>query len=412
MQPKSAAEQRSPSASLQWVAPLVMTLAVQCICSFLSRLPPTVAPILTEERGIAPATIGYLAAVSVVGSMLFLVAGSPLMDRAGSARTLQIGLVLGAVGCGLAMVPTETALLLSVLLIGLGYGPSSPAGSDILQRYSPPRHRSLIFSIKQAGVPAGGILAGILLPPAVAWHGLEGGILISVALTLAVVVLIQPLRRRVDPEGGSLRGLRLSEFLAPDNLTKPIRSLRTTRGLTKLALCGLCLAVSQGAWLAFLVTILVAKVGLTLVEAGWLFAVMQVCAVGGRVLLGWIADRTRAGTTTLRVVAVVSAVTSLALAFVTPDWSMTALTALCGVAGLTVMSWNGVQIAEVARLSPAGQVRDVAAGATLVLFIGYVLGPAGCALLIELTGGFEVPMLAMAAVTFASAAMTAGVRNA
>src|SRR5215204_2541778 len=73
-------------------------------------------------------------------------------------RALQIGLGLGGVGVALLALPFFAAPILASFLIGLGYGPSTPAGSDVLQRYAPARHRNLIFSIKQAGVPVGGVL--------------------------------------------------------------------------------------------------------------------------------------------------------------------------------------------------------------------------------------------------------------
>lgn len=398
----SRSDREALSAAVHWLAPLGMTFAVQCVSSFLLRLAPTIAPILIEERGVSPSTIGYLSAISTVGAMLFLIGGGPLMDRTGSVRALQIGLGLGAVGAVLVIWPAETALMASMVLIGLGYGPSTSAGSDILQRYAPPRHRSLIFSIKQAGVPAGGILAGLLLPPAIAWHGLEGSILLSAGLTVLTVLVVQPTRRRIDPDAGPLSSLRVAEFFAPATLSKPIRSLLAAPGLTRIALCGLCLAVSQGVWVAFLVTILVSKVGLTLTEAGGLFAVMQVAGLVGRVALGWASDRLGSGRPILQGVAVASAALSLVLITVSPDWPFWALAALCVVSGLTVTGWNGVQMAEVTRQTAPGQVRDSAAGATLVIFIGFVLGPAVGAVLVELTDGFAVPLAVVAVVTLAA----------
>jgi hypothetical protein len=81
-----------------------------------------------------------------------------------------------------------------------------------------------------------------------------------------------------------------------------------------------------------------------------------------------------------------SALTTLCLPFVTPEWSLLGITLLCIVAGITVTSWNGVQIAEIAQLAPSHQVHEASSGATLVLFVGYVAGPAGFALLTSLTG--------------------------
>mgnify|MGYP003347142796 CR=1 FL=1 len=52
-----------------------------------------------------------------------------------------------------------TSALYTALLLGIGYGPMPPAGSRILAATAPKQHRSLIFSIKQAGAPAGGAIA-------------------------------------------------------------------------------------------------------------------------------------------------------------------------------------------------------------------------------------------------------------
>src|SRR3546814_13195009 len=75
--------------------------------------------------------------------------------RGGPIRVCQAALLLS--GAGLALLPTESFWMLgpSALLVGIGYGPMTPASSHILARKSPPQHMSLIFSIKQPGVPAG-----------------------------------------------------------------------------------------------------------------------------------------------------------------------------------------------------------------------------------------------------------------
>ena len=49
--------------------------------------------------------------------------------------------------------------LLASVLIGLSNGTANPAGSEVLQRFTPPAHRNFVFSIKQAGVPLGGVIA-------------------------------------------------------------------------------------------------------------------------------------------------------------------------------------------------------------------------------------------------------------
>ena len=150
--------------SRDWLRPLIATMLVQVTSAFLSRLVPTIAPVLHEERGISEALIGYLAAFATVGSIAFLLAGGPMMRRYGPIRSLQLGMIASGLGIILIAAPTTAVLFVGMILVGLGYGPSAPAGTEVLQRYAPARHRNLIFSVKQAGVPIGGVLAGLILP--------------------------------------------------------------------------------------------------------------------------------------------------------------------------------------------------------------------------------------------------------
>jgi predicted MFS family arabinose efflux permease len=158
----------------------------------------------------------------------------------------------------------------------------------------------------------------------------------------------------------------------------------------QLAMSGTCLAVGQGVWISFLVTILVNQMGMSLTMAGFYFSLMQASGVFGRIFLGWISDRLGSGRLTLRLAIMASAATTLCLPFLSPDWSVLSLSLLCAVAGLTVTSWNGVQIAEIAQLAPPEKVQEASSGATLVLFVGYVAGPAGFAALASLTGSMMV----------------------
>ena len=67
-------------------------------------------------------------------------------------------------------------------------------------------------------------------------------------------------------------------------------------------------------------------------------------------------------------------------------WIMAA-GALSGVASI---SWNGVYLAEVARVAPAGKIGDATAGSTFFTFIGYVLAPAIFAEAVRFTGSYSL----------------------
>ena len=191
-------------------------------------------------------------------------------------------------------------------------------------------------------------------------------------------------------------------FLRPENLARPIVSLASGPGLPRLAFVGACFAIGQGCWFAFLVTYLVADLGLSLTAAGLVFAVMMATGVLGRILLGFVSDRLGSGILTLKLVAATSALTSLALALTSPAWPFWAVALLAGVGGVTVSSWNGVQIAEIARLAPRHLVGETAAWSTILIFIGYIVGPSAFAGLVSATGRFDLAFTAVAVATAAA----------
>jgi MFS family permease len=149
------------SPRIGWVALLAMAVASQTVVALLTRIVPTLAPVLISSISVGPSFIGYLAASSTVGSILFYLAGMPLIRRMGSVRTIQIGMLVAGLGTALLMSSLAFVLILGSILIGLGYAPSTPAGSDVLKRFAPKKHRALIFSIKQAGGHSAECLPGL-----------------------------------------------------------------------------------------------------------------------------------------------------------------------------------------------------------------------------------------------------------
>ncbi|MBV8964398.1 MAG: MFS transporter [Hyphomicrobiales bacterium] len=382
-----------------WVMALAATVLIQTALSFLSRLIPTLAPVLTLTSGLPFDSVGYLAAAGTTGSILFLACGNPLVARLGPIRALQSGLATGILGVLMLIIPTAPTQFASSFLVGMGYGPSVPAGSDVLLRLSPPHRRTLIFSLKQAGVPLGGVLAGLLLPHLVESVGLHFALLLTALVPLATLLAAQRVRAQIDTERdrSQLTGIRV--LLSPSNIFGPFRMMRASARLPRLTLSGVFFACGQGSLFAFLVTYLNQGLGLDLVTSGSIFAMTQVTGIPGRIALGWLADRVGSGLPVLRALSITSAATSLVFAMATPNWSSLALTLLSALAGITMSSWNGIQLAEIAREAPKGKVAETTSGATLVVFLGYVLGPALFAASLSTTHSYATAFLVTSALS-------------
>lgn len=379
-----------------WIAALGATLLMQSVASFMTQSLPVVAPLITASAGLAPERVGNFSSLVAFGTVLFLLLGGPFLARLGPVRTLQLGAGICAAAMLTAGFGTVAALGLASLLLGVGYGPSPPAGSRILAATAPKEHRTLIFSVKQAGAPLGGAMAGLISAPIAASAGWPVALLVAVVTALVAAAVIQPLRAMLDTERDPARKVGLRDVFSPHSIAAPIAALRIDPLLPKLVALSVAFALCQGCLFSFTVTWLVETRGMGLVQAGSTFAVMQVAGVVARVLLGWIADRTGQATRNLVVQAFVASASVAALALLPVGAPAAALMGLCGLAGFVGASWNGISLAEVARVSPPDRVGDVTSGSTLFVFLGYVAGPSAFSLLVTLSGGWELPMLLVA----------------
>ena len=386
-------------ASLDWLRPLGATLLLQTMSAYLFNVVPTLAPIIVSSTGSTQSLVGWLAAINTTGSIAFLLTGTPLIRRYGAIRSLQLGIGMGGIGLLLLAVPFAGAVMLGTVLMGLGYGPSSPAASDVLQRYAPARHRVLIFSIRQAGVPLSGVIAGLLLPYLYVTGGWGAVIGVSLMFVVMAAATVQPLRSTVDATRDLTERISTRRLLSPANIMVPIRAVNAAPGLRRIAFAGACLAVGHGCWTAYFVTYATQVLGLSLVDAGGAFAVMQAFGIVGRITLGWIADRIGSGLAVMRAVAVASAATSATIAFAGPSLSYLGLCALAATAGISVSSWNGVQVAVIAGRVPPNSITASASGATVLVFLGFVAGPIVFAMLLAATGSFVPGYLMTAAAT-------------
>jgi hypothetical protein len=90
-----------------------------------------------------------------------------------------------------------------------------------------------------------------------------------------------------------------------------------------------------------------------------------------------------------------------AIAIASPAWPLTALGTLAFAFGLTASGWNGVFLAEVARLSPEGHVPEATGAVLTASYAGLLLGPvlmAGVAQIASIQQGYAVlAALALAA---------------
>jgi len=368
---------------------LIATLAIQALVAMAVLTPPVFAALAAPEIGVSAHAIGvYTSLVYAAACVSSAASGGPLR-RHGAIRLSQLCLMLCALGLALAATASLALVLGGAVLLGLGYGPVTPASSHLLIRQTPPERRALVFSIKQTGVPVGGALAGILVPGLVVALGWKGAALAAAALSVVVAVAVQPLHRELDSDADpKARGER--------GVLTAIRLVLAHPTLRRLALASLAFSAMQLCFSAFVVTFLTERVGLTLITAGAVMATAQAAAIGGRILWGWVADRFVATRQLLGALGVVMAASAAALSLVTPAWPLAAIGAVTATLGASGLGWNGIYLAEVATLAPTGRAGMVTGGALSLTFLGIVIGPALFSAVVGASGSYRLAFLAAA----------------
>jgi MFS family permease len=349
--------------------PLGITFAVQALVALAVYCAPVMAPVAGPALGFSPAAVGYYIAATYFGSMIGSAVAGGWVARFGPIRVSQAGLALCLAGLALAASASAPLVMLGGFIVGLGYGPTTPASSVILVRAAPPGMFALTFSVKQTGVPAGGVLAGALVPGLVLALGWQWAAAAIGLACLALAGAIGPACARYDRELDPAAPLTFGSALAPVKLV-----LRTPR-LRELCVASFVFGGVQITLVTYLVTFLVESFALSLVVAGLVMSVSQVASVAGRVLWGVIADRVLTRRVMLGLLGLGMGASALVALAAGPDWPRGLLFAYAVAFGATAVGWNGVWLAEIARSAPPGRTSEATGGCLFFTFLGVVVTP-------------------------------------
>ncbi|MEJ8839595.1 MFS transporter [Ramlibacter sp. AN1133] len=369
--------------------PLAVTLAIQALVAMALIAVPVMAPVLAQDLGISSTYVGIYVGVVYAAAMLASLSAGAAVARFGAIRVSQVALVLCAAGLALSTLGSVWAMALGAVLVGLGYGPVTPASSHLLARTTPADRMSLVFSIKQTGVPLGGVLAGALVPPLLVL-GWRGALLAVAAANIACIFVAQPLRAPLDADRDPHRPLVLG------NLAQPIRIVLAHPPLRLLAGVSFLFSIAQLSLTTYLVTYLHDILSYGLVAAGLALSVSQAAGVVGRVLWGYVSDRYLGARRMLATLAALVSVCALLTAALQPAMSTAVVLVVLALFGASAIGWNGVYLAEVAREAPAGQASIATGGTLAITFLGVVLGPPAFGALSGATGSYRIGFVAVA----------------
>jgi MFS family permease len=358
-----------PIARQHWsiASAVAITLIIQTTISLLRASIPVLAPNIAADRDLSTAIIMFYSPISCVAAFTISFLVPALLNRIGGMGLCLVCVALSALGL-LCLLPPSTAVLAAApVVIGLAGGAMNPASSQILGPRTTARTAGLIMSLKQTGVPFGGVLAGVVLPFLVLRWTWDNAVIGLVLASAGLILLCLPTVRW-------LNGPTSSAPPARHRLLEPLKQLLAIPGMLSILVAALVFTGMQHCLRSFF-TVYLVELGFPLTVAGAAFAASQAAGMVGQI--GWavICDRALGTHTVMWIIGVVMTVAAGLTAMMTPHWPIAALAVVGILYGVSAAGFIPVVLAEVARRSPVGQIGALTSGANLFIISGTLVGP-------------------------------------
>ena len=350
------------------VFPLIATLATQSLATMAAYSFPVVAPVIAEDLQVPGTLVGFFISTVYGVGIISALLSPRFIRRFGAVRVSQLVLLATLAMLLACSVGSVVSVVLGAALLGLAYGATAPASAHLLVPRTPPPVMNLVLSIRQIGVPLGGVLAGLIMVPMTLSLGWQAALLWQALPVVVVLLLLECVRHSWDADRDPSRQILSKGLFAP------VQILFERPELRRLGFMSFVYSGVQLCFIAFLTVHLTSKAGFTLVQAGWALAVYQLAAVVSRPIWGWWADKWISAKLLLVWQGFVMGATAMLAGQFADSWNPVVVLLLCAVAGATASGFTGLAYAEWARLGGAQRTEATGLGSGL-MFAGVLLLP-------------------------------------
>ncbi len=352
-----------------FIAVLIITLAVQVQASLVVFTPPILAPVAQHDVGVSAAAVGLVMALIYVSSVPAALVSGKVIGRLGAIRVSQLCILFSSAGMALMAIPNPWVIAAGALIIGIGYGAVTPASSTVLADKAPLGMRSLIFSIKQTGVPIGGAIAGALVPFLIISIGWQYAAISIALIGVAVIAAAQPIQRGIDSSQPH------RHVASGTGLLEPLRMVFSHARLRELAISSFAFSGMQMCLGSYLVVLLIERAALTVAVAGGALSVAMIAGIFGRLFWGVLADYGFSARSVLGLLGLLMATGAMLMTLIDNTWTLGFIYLVCFLFGASAVGWNGVYLAEVAHIAPPGRAGSATGASLAMTYSGVVILP-------------------------------------
>ncbi|ENO90241.1 major facilitator family transporter [Thauera linaloolentis 47Lol = DSM 12138] len=337
-----------------------------------------IGPRLISDLEILREQLGWLTASTFgVAALLSPWAGS-LVQRTGTrAGLVGLFLLVGLSFSLMAVLPGFGGLVAALLFCGIAQSLANPATNQAIAHGVPAARKAGVVGLKQSGVQASALLAGVALPPLVLLWGWRGALAAWVPVALLMAALVA---RWVPARATTMR---------PPPLSVHAPSI----WLSMLMAIQLCAGLALSSFMTFL-GVYADQLGVPAATIGAMVACFGAMGILSRVLLTPLGTRLRDESVLLGALFVLAGLALAALRQASPQQHWLLWLGVIGM-GLTVVASNAIAMSMLLRDQRFGGAATSAGMLSAGFFGGFALGPPAFGWLLAHTEGFAAAWLGL-----------------
>jgi sugar phosphate permease len=341
----------------------------QVCITFMIGGVPAVAPLVVQSLGVHDSATGVFLGICYLGTALMSLLSGAMIRRFGPVRMSQLGCILGAAGVLGCMAPSLLVVALSGFVLGLADGPIMPAASDLITHNAERDKWSFALSVKQASAPVGTALAGFLLPWIATEFSWKWALFLCAAAGIGVALYAERYEKLFDNH---------DEPAARVSFAATREALAMVWGsslLRPLAVTSFIYEGMQVCLLGFLVIAMNMQRGFSLVAAGYILAALNVGAIVGRILFGFLDSKFNRAHAMISLIGAAMGLMVCVLISMKAGDDMLLVLSAAFATGMIALGWKGVFLSVVAKNAPDGRVSEATGGVDFISFAGAIFMP-------------------------------------
>lgn len=359
------------NSTYKWVMLIVATIA-QTTATLITYGVGVFALFWKEEYALTNMESGLLVSVVNVGPLFCMLFVGRLLDQYNEKIVISISsFLLGSSLLLTNIVSGFNGLLFVLLLIGMFYSVSQPGGSKVILKWFPKENRGLAMGIRQAGIPIGGALAGVLIPFLAIQYNVTYAINSMACICIIGGLLFFMFYKEPYVQVDARKGCIKISFWTQ------LKVVICKKELYPIYITGICMISLQMVLVGHFMKFLAGEQSITSIVAGTVFSVMFFSGMIGRIALAAISDVFYKGNRRIPLFIAVCASIGLILLLVMNIHTITSgvLYSISALLGFFSIGWFSLFIAEVAELASEESVGITVSVALTLNQIAIIVAP-------------------------------------